>query len=78
MSDEELADRRWELVDAEKLLARAERFSREGPEGCVRAAEALRRSGPPADPAERAADLRRHIRWRLLLDEIDERAGRAR
>jgi len=71
------ANRRWDLVDAEKLRARAERFMREGPAGCVRASEELlayaRASGASSDRAE---DLRRHIAWRLLLDRADAHVRR--
>lgn len=71
--------RRWDLVDAEKLRGRAERFLREGPEGCARAAEALRAQLPPSqDASDRASDLRRHIAWRMLLDKVDERVAGGR
>lgn len=76
--DAESMKRRWDLVDAEKLRARAERFFREGPEGCARASEELRKQAHALGAvSDRAADLRRHIAWRLLLDKADERvAGR--
>lgn len=71
--------RRWDLVDAEKLRARAERFHREGPEGCAIAAERLREGLKEAGIAsDRAADLRRHIAWRMLLDRADESVARRR
>lgn len=66
--------RRWDLVEAEKLAARAERFWREGPIGCLRASEALwaeaRKRGVVSDRAE---DLRGHIAYRMLLDRIERR-----
>lgn len=71
--------RRWDLVDAEKLRARAERFEREGPEGCARAAEQLRQALEARGArSDRSADLRRHIAWRILLDRADERVTRRR
>jgi hypothetical protein len=76
MSSEDVrrfAQRRWDLVDAEKLSARAERFWTEGPEGCARAAQQLREQARAlgAAPSDRAEDLRRHIAWRMLLDRAE-------
>ncbi len=67
-----LERRRWDLVDAEKLRARAERYWREGAEGCVRAAEALRDQARALGLAgDRAEDLRAHVAWRILLDRAE-------
>lgn len=72
-------DRRWDLVDAEKLRTRAERYQREGPAACARAAQALRDDAAKLGAhADRAADLRHHIRWRIVLDRIEADVARAR
>jgi hypothetical protein len=71
--------RDWDLVDAEKLRARAERFLRDGPEGCARVAEALRQQLLASHGlSDRSTDLRRHIAWRMLLDRADEHVARRR
>jgi hypothetical protein len=71
--------RPWELVETAKLVGRAERFWREGAEGCVRASEALREHARAMGAVvDRAEDLRAHIAWRMLLDRTERHVGRGR
>lgn len=71
--------RRWDLVEDAKLVARAERFWREGPEGCVRASEALREHAAAMGAVtDRAEDLRAHVAWRVMLDRTERHARRGR
>jgi hypothetical protein len=65
------ADRRWDLVEAEKLRETARFYRERGPAGCLEASDALRAHAEQISPEtarDRAEDLRHHIALRLKLD----------
>jgi hypothetical protein len=73
-------ERRWDLVEREKIRARAQRYKAGGPDAMLESARHLRdtwlRLHPEADPKLRERDYRDHLALKMKLQAIADALAR--